>query len=224
MAEIVGAVHPTRMELLGMKKRIKLAEKGHRILREKRDALIMEFFKVVDKARTARVELVGTMRQSYGNLIRAEAIMGPTEVESIATSIRAVKDVNVRTENIMGIHVPKLELVEGQPLKETLDKGGAAAQVQTQAQAYSMASTSSTLDDTITDFNKALQQIILLVEAEETVRLLSDEIKKTKRRVNALEYVMLPRLKSTRKYIQMRLEELERENFFRLKTVKKKRK
>ncbi len=85
-----------------------------------------------------------------------------------------------------------------------------------------MAFTSSKLDDATKSFDKILAGVVRLVEVTETITRLGDEIKKTKRRVNALENLMIPRLRDTQKYIKMRLEEMERENFFRLKTVKKK--
>ena len=210
MAEIIETIHPTRMELLGMKKKIKVAEKGNPRLKEKRDALIMEFFEIIDGARSIRSKLIDTIGHSYDNLIRAEAVMGPSYVESIAKSVPAVDELKLKSENIMGVRIPKLESVE----INTRDSVGIK---------YSPMTTSSVLDEAVNDFGEALQQIIQLVEKEEQVRRLSGEIKKAKRRVNALEYIMIPRLKNTKKYIQMRLEEIERENFFRLKVVKKKR-
>ena len=170
----------------------------------------MEFFEIIDGARSIRSKLIDTIGHSYDNLIRAEAVMGPSYVESIAKSVPAVDELKLKSENIMGVRIPKLESVE----INTRDSVGIK---------YSPMTTSSVLDEAVNDFGEALQQIIQLVEKEEQVRRLSGEIKKAKRRVNALEYIMIPRLKNTKKYIQMRLEEIERENFFRLKVVKKKR-
>jgi len=211
MAEIIENIHPTRMELLGMKKKIKTAEKGHRLLKEKRDALIMKFFEIIDKARSVRSKLIDTIGHSYENLIKAESIMGPSNVESIAESIPGISELKLKPENIIGVSIPRLESVEMGGIRESIGVE------------YSPMTTSSVLDEAANDFGEVLQQIIQLVEKEEQVRRLSGEIKKTKRRVNALEYIMIPRLKNTKKYIQMRLEEIERENFFRLKVVKRKR-
>lgn len=206
MAEIVEGVHPTRMELLEINKRITLARKGHKLLKEKRDSLVMEFFKIVDKGRDCRKKLIADMGFGYGNLIKAEALAGSAQIDSIASTMPEFGSINLRFSNVMGIKIPKIELEEESRKAE-----------------YNLISTSSKLDEAIHDFNKLLKQILNLVEAEETIRRLGDEIKKTKRRVNALEYIMIPRLENTQRYITMRLEEMERENFFRLKAVKKKK-
>ncbi len=208
MAEIIEGVHPTRTELLEIKKQIELASKGHQLLREKNDAMAIEFFEVEGKARNVRSELFGMMNHAYSNLIKTEATMGSSEVETIAKTIEEMQEPKVTTENIMGVRVPRLSF-ETEIHKKA-------------SQPYGFSDTTSALDDTIEDYNKVLKQIITLTETEETLRRLSNEIKKTKRRVNALEYLMIPRLKNTRKYIRMRLEEIERENFMRLKLIKNK--
>ncbi len=206
MPDMIEAVHPTRSELLAMKKRTKLAEKGHKLLKEKRDVLVVEFFNIVKDAKTITGELTESIKTSYEKLIRTEAVMGPSEVESIASGVEEIGEVRIEEKNIMGVHVPKLE-VEIPKAKMT----------------YGPALTSPVLDETMDNFGESLRKIIEYVEVGESARRLSEEIKKTKRRVNALEYIVLPRLDNTQKYIQMRLDELERENFFRLKTIKRKR-
>jgi len=206
MAEIVEGVHPTRMELLEMNKRIALAKKGHKLLKEKRDSLVMEFLKVVDKGRDCRKMLIADMSTGYGNLIKAEALSSSAQTESIASIMPEFGSINLQFSNVMGIKIPKIELKEESRKAE-----------------YNPIFTSSKLDEAIHDFNKIIKQILNLVETEERIRLLGNEIKKTKRRVNALEYTIIPRLENTQRYITMRLEEMERENFFRLKTVKRKK-
>ena len=206
MPEIVENIHPTRMELLEMNKRIKLATKGHKLLKQKRDSLVVEFFKMIDDAKKIQVNLGEAMSKGYGDLVRAEALMGLNEVESIANGIPAMPDITVEYKNVMGVQIPKIEL-------EDEKKPGIG---------YNSMLASSKLDDAVDNFDIILEEIIKLVEKEEGIRRLSEEIKRTRRRVNALEYVLIPKLTNTQKYIRMRLEELERENFFRLKTVKKK--
>lgn len=207
MPEIIENIHPTRMELLEMNKRIKLATKGHKLLKQKRDSLVVEFFKMIDDAKKIQGDLEEAMNKGYGDLIRAEALMGLNEIESVANGIPAMPDITLEYANVMGVQIPRIEL-------ETNERKPGAE--------YGFMLVSSKLDDAVDNFGIILEEIIKLVEKEEGIRRLSEEIKRTRRRVNALEYVLIPKLSNTQKYIRMRLEELERENFFRLKTVKKK--
>lgn len=206
MAEILENISPTRTELLELNKKIKLAEKGHKLLKEKRDALVMEFFRIVEKAKGSKSKLADTLEKSYNDLIKTEAIMSTDSVESIAYATPQKIEVNLAIGNIMGVKIPRITTVNIEVPK-----------------VYTPISTSSKLDETIEDFENASRQVLHLVEIEETIRRIGNEIKKTKRRVNALEYIMMPKLKNTQGYIRMRLEEIERENFFRLKSVKKKK-
>ena len=202
----VTAVNPTRMELLKIKNRIKLAAKGHKLLKKKRDALIMQFFETAKKARGVRQKLVETMETANNSLIKAKAITGAVEVESIADTTPEMPELDIVLENVMGVRIPRIKLREKK-----------------MEQSYGFMFTSSQLDTSVKNFNKSKQDILDLVEIEETLRRLSDEITKTKRRVNALEYIMIPNLIHTQKYIVAKLEEMERENFFRLKVVKRKK-
>lgn len=207
MADIIEGVHPTRMELLDMNKRIALAVKGHKLLKEKRDSLMTEFLKRVDQAKGPREALTVTMERAYEDLIRAEALMSQGNVKAIASSTPELAGINITFRNIVGVKVPKIEYSANEK-----PKGG-----------YDLTFTSSKLDEACDDFNQALKHILNLVETEEAIRRLGEEIKRTKRRVNALEYIMIPRLNNTRRYIKMRLEEMERESFVRLKRVKLKK-
>lgn len=206
MAEIIENISPTRTELLDLNKKIRLAEKGHKLLKEKRDALVMEFFKMVEKARGSRSKLADILEKGYNDLISTEAIMSIDTVESIASVTPQKIEVNLAMGNIMGVKIPRITAVNVEVPR-----------------VYTPISTSSKLDETVEDFDNASRKILNLIETEETIRRVGNEIKKTKRRVNALEYMMIPKLKNTRGYIRMRLEEMERENFFRLKSVKKKK-
>ncbi|VVB51259.1 V-type ATP synthase subunit D [uncultured archaeon] len=206
MADIVEGVHPTRMELLSMKKRIKIAEKGHKLLKEKRDALVLEFFESAEAARGIRGEVSDTLEKGLRDLAAAEALSGIATVEDAADAAPPMPKPIISYGNIMGVRVPKIDVEFGRNPNRP---------------SYSLAVTESHIDAAHKEFNEALRKSVVLAEREETLRRLSAEIKKTKRRVNALEYIVLPRLKATQKYIRMRLEEMERENFFRLKMVKK---
>jgi len=209
MAEIMEGIHPTRMELLEINDKIVLAEKGHKLLKEKRDSLMTEFFEMVNKAKGSRDELLDSMQKGYNELIKAEALMTSSSVESIACATPGSRKVDIGIRNIMGVKIPKMKLVS---LSE-MDSGWS----------YTMMSTSSKLDDAVRNFNVTVEGIVKFVELEESIRRLGDEIKKTRRRVNSLEYIMIPKLRNTRQYIRMRLEEMEREGFFRMKMIKKKK-
>jgi V/A-type H+-transporting ATPase subunit D len=207
MPEIIEGVSPTRMELLYLRRREKLAEKGHDLLREKRDALIAEFFDVVGEVREARKEAEETLQEAFNYLILAQARLGVDEVRQLSLMTPQEISLDFSSRSIMGVNVPLLEL-QGELVRDVTDRG------------YGFTDSSAAVDKCARSFEEALKKIIKLAELEEAVRNLAGEVEKTKRRVNALEYVMIPRLKTTRKYIQMRLEEMERENFTRLKKIK----
>jgi V/A-type H+/Na+-transporting ATPase subunit D len=194
----------TRMELLAIKKKIKLATKGHKLLKQKRDALISEFFSLVDGLKKTRKDLENKISIAFKSLILAQAVNGKEEVERAAGSSDKISPILVSHKIIMGIRAPIFKWEE----KESKIS-------------YSMLSTSTELDIAATNFRDVLSTLIKLAEIEATVKSLADEIKKTKRKVNALERILIPRLHYQATYIVMRLEEMERENFSRLKLIKK---
>ncbi len=206
MADIIEGVKPTRMELLQLRKRVVLAESGHRLLKEKRDALISEFLSIAGNVRKIRQEAQQELSDAYQALLASQAIMGVGAVKDV--SLNADQDLNVdmSSRNIMGVRVP---IIEADKAERTVVRRG-----------YGFVDTSSRLDEAALKMERALAKIINLAEVEETVRRLALEVEKTKRRVNALEYIVLPRLTATVKYIRMRLDEIERESFTRLKKIK----
>ena len=199
-------VTPTRMELFQLKKRVKLAEKGHDLLKEKRDALVMEFFKIYEKRNTLRKELEKYLHDAYKSLNSAFLMLGNESVIQAAQSTKKSSEIDVKSKNIMGVIIPSMSEIETE--RSFTQRG------------YSLSNTSPSLDVAANNFEIALKKIIRLSEVEGTIKKLAIEIEKTKRRVNALEYIFLPKLKRSIKYIQMRLDEMERENFFRLKRIK----
>lgn len=208
MASTSENIQPTRGELLKLKRRIELAERGHELLREKRDALITEFFDNLDLLRGKREEVEEKLEEAFEDLMDAKLAVGEMELKRSANATTRELDLDVASRNIMGVKVPFLE-AEGIERKVT-ERG------------YSLQQSSSKVDEASRKFEKALQAILELAEAEEIVRLLAQEIEKTKRRVNSLEHVLIPRLEENKEYIEMRLEEQEREDKFRLKRVKEK--
>jgi len=209
MADIIEGIHPTRMELLEINKKVVLAVKGHKLLKEKRDTLMTEFLGVIDEAKGLRSEVIESMKEAYSNLIASEAVMSSSDVQSIANSIPESKKVDITLRNVMGVRIPKMSL-------ESTQEAAASWEYRTPL-------STAKIDDSVESFNAVLEKLVKLVEVEETILRLGDEIKKTKRRVNSLEHRMIPRLEATQFYINMRLEEMERETFSSLKAVKRKK-
>jgi V/A-type H+-transporting ATPase subunit D len=207
MPEIIEGVSPTRMELLRLRRREQLAVKGHDLLREKRDALIAEFLDVVGEVRDAREEAEDKLKVAFDYLIIAQALLGVDNVRQLSFMTAQEIPLDLSLRSIMGVSVPIIEL-PGTLSREVTARG------------YGFMDSSTAVDNCAQRFEEALESIIKLAELEEAVRNLAGEVEKTKRRVNALEYILIPRLKTTRKYIEMRLEEMERENFTRLKKIK----
>lgn len=195
------------MELLSIRRKEKIAEKGHDLLREKRDALIAEFLDLVGNVRGKRREVENKLSDAFNYLLLAQMRLGVENVRQLSLMTQREIPLDIATRSIMGVNVPILE-PEVELRRNVTDRG------------YGFMDSSAAVDNCAGSFEEALERIISLAELEEAVRTLAEEVEKTKRRVNALEYVVIPRLKTTRKYIQMRLEEMERENFVRLKKIK----
>jgi V/A-type H+-transporting ATPase subunit D len=207
MAEnIIEGVKPTRMELLAIRKKKKLAEKGHKLLGEKRDALVIQFFDIIKTRDALRADVNMRMMDAYNTLIDAEMVMGRDNVADVAASIPSMNNIPTNVVNIMGVQVPKIQTGSIRPSKEPM---------------YGYLHTSARLDEATDRFQDLLQKILRLAEIEGSIEQLAKEIEKTKRRVNALEHIFIPRLKATQKYIEMQLQEREREDFFRRKHIKK---
>jgi len=205
--EMIEGINPTRMELLKLKQREKLAVKGHSLLKEKRNALIMEFFNILERVKGSRDEVSEKLQEAYQDLTAAQVMMGDLSVKKAAMSVTESVDVDIDSRSVMGVVVP---VIESEISQRTIVERG-----------YGFMDTSVKLDEAAKKFEESIQLIIELGEIEKTIMLLAGEIESTKRRVNALEHIIIPRLENTVKYIEMRLEEMERENFVRLKMIKK---
>ncbi|MFN3527616.1 MAG: V-type ATP synthase subunit D [Candidatus Altarchaeaceae archaeon] len=202
-------VSPTRMELLKIKQKIKLAKKGHELLKKKRDALSMHLYEVAKSMENVREEIFNEIREGYKTLIKAEALEGPLSIRSIADSSPQVPDINFKWKNIAGVRIPSDISILEEKNKEKIN--------------YGTVLTSSALDNSIEKFTIVRDRIADLFRIEEAIIRLSKEIIKTKRRVNSLEYILIPRLEQTQRNIKAKLEEMAREDFFRLKMVKRKK-
>ena len=197
-------VKPTRSELLRIKKQIKLAKSGYSLLKKKRDGLILEFFEILKKAKTLREELVNEYKIALEKINVARTLEGDLKVKSIAMAIKDIPDIKLTAKNIMGVKVPRIESSE---IKKAF-----------MARGYGIYN-SSAIDEAAEAYEKVVEKIILAAEVETSIRKLLSEIEKTKRRVNALEFVVIPNLDKVRSFIQLRLEEIERENIFRMKRI-----
>ena len=200
-------IKPTRSELLKLKKQIRLAKGGYNLLKKKRDGLILEFFEVLKKAKSLREELVNEYRIALEKINIARTLEGDLKVKSIAMAIKDIPDIKLTTKNVMGVKVPKIEASE---IKKAFMERG-----------YGIYN-SSAIDEAAAAYEKVVEKIILAAEVETSMRKLLNEIEKTKRRVNALEFAVIPSLDKQRAFIQLRLEEIERENIFRMKRIKAK--
>ena len=199
-------VKPTRMELIETKRKIKLSKSGYKLLKMKRDGLIMEFFELLPKVKDLRSQLSVLYSNAMEKLAIAVAADGKTALESAANCLNKAPEVELSSKNIMGVVVPSVEVTA---VEKSLEDRG-----------YGLIGTSIRVDEAVHAFEKLSEMIILAAEGETTMKKLLDEIESTKRRVNALEFKVIPNMEEVAKYISFRLEELERESIFGLKRIK----
>jgi len=204
MPELIAGVHPTRMELLTLRKRRKIAERGRDLLREKLDALMIEFFQFVRDITALRTKAQEMLAQAYEEFVEAQMAMGYTKLEQTSVGVEDRFTIETKTRNIIGVTIPYIQVnlkqLSGFP--------------------YNVYDTSIRLDEATLKMAEAIKAIAELSSAEAAVKKLAEAIAATKRRVNSLEYIVIPRMLATIRYIEMHLEEAEREDFFRLKRIK----
>jgi V/A-type H+-transporting ATPase subunit D len=201
-----GTISATRMELLNTRSRTRLAQKGHDLLKEKMDALVIELYAIKDEVRVARKKFEDELLIAYQSLAKAEMIVGPDKIRDLAQYAPAVLEIKTQTVSIMGVKSPRFIVEEGEK-----DSDGIF---------YGLASSSAQLDRAIVHFRKSLRTLMVVAEKMTLLEKLATEINKTKRRVNALNYILIPKLKAIAAFIASTLEEQERETFSRLKRVK----
>ncbi len=194
------------MELSRLKKRLAVATRGHKLLKDKRDELMKQFLDIVRECKTLREAVEEKLREYYRNFSVAKALMSEESMETALVLGNQSIQLTVDTRNIMSVNVPSFSF------KTHKNAGGIFP--------YGFFDTSAQLDDSIRALSELFQELLHLSEMEKTVELLASEIEKTRRRVNSLEYVMIPQLTETIKSITMKLDENERGNLTRLMKVK----
>ena len=198
-------VNPTRMELTRVKRRLVTARRGHKLLKDKRDEMVRQFIALIRENHKLRQEVEQELGFALSGFAMARAVVEPVFMEEALLSPARSIAVDMGIQSILSVRVPTLTTKE-EETKTTLS--------------YGLAETSAQLDGAIESLVDLLPKLIKLAEVEKTCELLADEIEKTRRRVNALEYVMIPQFQETIRFITMKLDENERGNLTRLMKVK----
>ncbi|AFK18044.1 V-type ATP synthase subunit D [Haloferax mediterranei ATCC 33500] len=202
-------VKPTRKNLMAIEDRIELSERGHDTLEQKRDGLIMEFMDILDQAQDVRANLNQDYERAQNTINMARAMEGDVAVRGAAAALKEYPEITTQSKNIMGVVVPQ---IESSRVKKSLDQRG-----------YGLLGSSARIDEAADAYEELLESIILAAEVETAMKKMLEEIETTKRRVNALEFKLLPELYENQEYIEQKLEEQEREEIFRLKKIKAKK-
>ena len=198
------AVNPTRMELRRLKTRLKTAERGHKLLKDKSDEMIRQFMIYVRENKRLRQELEGDLAEALHAFMLARAVSSVQDVGQALCMPALKAQVQTGLKNVMGVDVPSIDITS----------------VGEAVLPYAFAGVSSEMDVAVMKISALMEKLLKLAEVEKTCNMLADEIEKNRRRVNALEYVMIPQLNETIKYIIMKLDENERGNLVRLMKVK----
>ena len=201
-------VNPTRMELTGLKKRLATATRGHKLLKDKQDELMRRFIELIRKNKSLRMEVEEELKESFKDFLLASAVMSSEMLEEAVAFPKENITVDIKKRNVMSVNVPVMNFIR----KFEGDEGSIYP--------YGFAQTSSELDDAISKLYGIMSKLLELAEVEKACQLMADEIEKTRRRVNALEYRTIPDLEETIRFIRMKLDESERSTITRLMKVK----
>ena len=202
-----ATINPTRMELTRLKGRLKTAVRGHKLLKDKRDELMKQFLEIVRKNRELRAKGEKGLERANAAFTVASALMSPEMLEQSLMYPKQSVELDMKFKNIMSVNVPVYEF-------HTRNEDP------TEIYPYGFAQTSGELDSALEALSQVFQDMLELAEVEKTMQLLAEDIEKTRRRVNALEYVMIPDFQQKIRYISMKLDENERGNITRLMKVK----
>jgi len=197
------ATNPTRMELLRLRKRLGLAQRGHKLLKDKQDELMKRFMGLVHQIKDLRLSVEEELEQAWRRFLVARSMGGSQVVENAVSAPTRKTSVEVGREQVMNLVVPVFKLkTEGK------------------LASYGLAATPAELDTSLVAMEKVLGRMVELASKEKALELIGDEIERTRRRVNALEYILIPNLEETIRYISMKLSEMERGNITRLMRIK----
>ena len=203
----VTVTNPTRMELTRLKGKLKTAQRGHKLLKDKRDELMKQFLDTVREVRALRTRVEEELMQVHGSFTVASALMSGQAMEQALMYPKQSVELDMTFQNIMSVNVPVYHY------KTRTDDTGDIFP-------YGFANTSGELDAAVEALGDVFQSMLKLAEIEKTAQLLAEEIEKTRRRVNALEYVMIPQTQEAIRYISMKLDENDRSTTTRLMKVK----
>lgn len=197
-------IKPTRMGLLLTKKKLKLASKGHKLLKDKQDALVLEFFSILKEIKEIRKEISSNLKIAQKSLFRAQSISGVHEIDEISQGLTKNTEISVTQKSIMGVKILSIDNIE------------------VNNEWYSYLSGNIELDNAVMKYRELFPGLMRLVEKQIALNKIAEDIKKTRRKVNSLEYTIIPKLEKLKSMIAFKLEEQERENFTRLKKIKEK--
>ena len=198
-------VNPTRMELRRLKTRLKTAVRGHKLLKDKSDEMIRQFSALIKRNKALRDEVENELNKVLTSFATAKSLIDERILEEAFLMPSSTVKLKCGVKNIMSVPVPEIEVISD----ETDDLFP-----------YNFSSITSEADYSVATLSKLIVKLVKLAEVEKACNMLADEIEKNKRRVNALEYVMIPQIEETIKYITMKLDENERGNLTRLMKVK----
>lgn len=198
-------VKPTRMELNNLKERLKTAERGHKLLKDNRDELMRRFISLIRENNQLRKEVESYLIDNLKSFAVAKSLKNSQMVEELFSIPSKEIELFVEKENIMSVTVPRMHM---------------NITSQNENSEYSYLSSNSEMDDVFATMNSLIDKLLRLAEVEKTCQLMADEIEKTRRRVNGLEYSIIPNLSETIHYIELKLEEAERANLVRIMKVK----
>ena len=202
-----ATINPTRMELTRLKGRLKTATRGHKLLKDKRDELMKQFLEIVRRNRELRQKVETGLERANAAFTVAAALMSPEMLEQALLYPKQSVELDMTSKNIMSVNVPVYSF-------HTRNEDP------TEIYPYGFAQTSGELDAALEALSQVFQDMLELAQVEKTMQLLAADIEKTRRRVNALEYVMIPQFQEKIRYISMKLDENERGNITRLMKVK----
>ncbi|MCA9496127.1 MAG: V-type ATP synthase subunit D [Nanoarchaeota archaeon] len=200
-------ISPNRSELIKTNNKVKMAQRGHSLLKKKRDGLIIDFFKLLENAKDLRGEMINAFKESEISMKRTRILSFDLELKIYSKTTKGRNLIDFQSKNIMGLSVPQ---IKSEFKKRNL--------IERQKTIYS----SFTLDETIKKYEDLVEKIIIIAEIETAMIRLLDEIERTKRRVNGLEFNIIPQLQKQVDFVKLSLEEQERDNIIRLKKIKAK--